>query len=191
MAQWKRICLPMKETEVWSLVQEDPTYLRATKSVLHSYWSPYAYSPCSTTREATTRRSLCIATKNSPCSPWLEKAPAQQLRLSTVKQIHIFIKNIYSSFKTKNFCAWSQKPLHPFSSVVQLYLALWDPMDYSMPVFSVLYQLLEFAQTLVHRVGDIIQPSHPLSSPSPPAFNLSQQPGLFQQVSSSHQEGTV
>ena len=49
-----------------------------------------------------------------------------------------------------------------------------DPMDYSTPGFPVLHYLLEFAQTHIHRVGDAIQPSHPLSSPSLPAFNLSQ-----------------
>ena len=53
--------------------------------------------------------------------------------------------------------------------------------------FPVHHQLLELAQTLVHWVGDAIQPSHPLSSPSPPALNLSQHQGLFQWVSSSHQ----
>ena len=52
--------------------------------------------------------------------------------------------------------------------------------------FSVHHQLLELAQTHVHRVSDAIQPSHPLSCPSPPAFNLSQHQGLFQGVSSSH-----
>ena len=57
----------------------------------------------------------------------------------------------------------------------------------STPGFSVLYYLPEFAQTHVHWVGDAIQPSHPLSSPSPPAFNLSQDQGLLQWVSSSHQ----
>ena len=50
----------------------------------------------------------------------------------------------------------------------------FDPMDCSTPGFSVHHQLLEPTQTNVHRVGDAIQPSHPLSSPSPPAFNLSQ-----------------
>ena len=64
-------------------------------------------------------------------------------------------------------------------------------MDCSMPGFPVHLQLLELAQTHVHWVGDDIQPSHPLSSPSPPAFNLSQCQGLFQWVpmsfSSSHQ----
>ena len=57
-------------------------------------------------------------------------------------------------------------------------------MDCSIPGFAVHHQLLELAQTHVHWVGDAIQPSHPLSSPSPPAFNLSQHRGLFQWVSS-------
>ena len=80
-------------------------------------------------------------------------------------------------------------PLFPISvcSVTQLCLTLCDRMDCSMPGFPVLHQLLEPAQTHVHRVGDAIQPSHPLSSPSPPALNLSQHQGLFQGVSSSHQ----
>jgi len=64
---------------------------------------------------------------------------------------------------------------------------LCDPMDRSRPSFPVLHHLLELTQTHVHWVGDAIQPSHPLSSPSPPAFNLSQHQGLFQWVSSSHQ----
>ena len=60
-------------------------------------------------------------------------------------------------------------------------------MDQSMPGFPVHHQLPEFTQTHVHWVGDIVQPSHPLSFPSPPAFNLSQHQGLFKWVSSSHQ----
>ena len=65
-------------------------------------------------------------------------------------------------------------------SVTQLCLALCNPMDCSTPGFLVLRQSSEFAQTHVHRVGDAIQPSHPLSSPSPPTFYLSQHQGLFQ-----------
>ena len=60
-------------------------------------------------------------------------------------------------------------------------------MDCSTPGFPVHHQLPELAQTHVHRVSDTIQPSHPLSAPSLPAFNLSQHHGLFQWVSSSHQ----
>ena len=65
-----------------------------------------------------------------------------------------------------------------FSSVAHSCLTLCDPMDCSMPGFPV-HQLPELAQTHVHRVGDAVQPSHPLSSPSP-TFNLSQHQGLFQ-----------
>ena len=64
-------------------------------------------------------------------------------------------------------------------------------MDYSTPGFPVFYQLPELAQTHVHQVGDAIQLSHPLSSPSPPAFNLSQHQGLFQGVSSLHEVAKV
>ena len=67
-----------------------------------------------------------------------------------------------------------------FSSVTQLCLTLCDPMDCGTPGFLVYHQLPEFTQTHVHRVSDVIQPSHPLSSPSPPAFDLSQHQGLFQ-----------
>ena len=61
-----------------------------------------------------------------------------------------------------------------FSSVAQSCLTPCDPMDCSTSGFPVHHQLLELAQTHVHQVGDIVQPSYPLSSPSPPAFNLAQ-----------------
>ena len=70
-----------------------------------------------------------------------------------------------------------------FSSVAESCLTLCEPMDCSMPGLPVHNQLLEFTQTHDHGVGDAIQPSHPLSSPSPPALNLSQHQGLFQWVS--------
>ena len=64
-------------------------------------------------------------------------------------------------------------------SVPQSCLTLCDPMDCNTPGFPVDHQLPELAQTHVHHVGDAIQPSHPLSSPSPPTFNPSQHQGLF------------
>ena len=76
-------------------------------------------------------------------------------------------------------------------SIQSLSLTLWDPMDCSTPSFPVHHQLLELVQTHVHRVGNAIQPSHPLSSPSPPSFNFSQHQGLFQWVSSSHHVAKV
>ena len=78
-----------------------------------------------------------------------------------------------------------------FSSVTQSCPTLCDPMNRSTPGLPVHHQLPEFTQTHVHWVGDAIQPSHPLSSPSPPALNLSQHQSLFKWVSSSHQVAKV
>ena len=77
------------------------------------------------------------------------------------------------------------------SSVTQSCLTLCDPMNRSTPGLPVHHQLPEFTQTHVHWVGDAIQPSHPLSSPSPPALNTSQHQGLFQWVNSSHEVAKV
>ena len=76
---------------------------------------------------------------------------------------------------------------YQFSSGAQSCPTLCDPMDCSTTGLPVHHQLLEFTQTHVHWVGDTIQPSHPLSYPSPPTFNLSQHRGLYKWVSSSHQ----
>ena len=81
--------------------------------------------------------------------------------------------------------------LFQFSSVAQSCLTLCYPMDCNTPGFPVHHQLLELAQTHVRQVGDAIQPFHPLLSPSPPAFNLSQAQGLFQWVSPLHQVANV
>ena len=80
-----------------------------------------------------------------------------------------------------------------YFSSFQLLSHVWlcDPVNCSMPGFPVHCQLPEFTQTFVYWVGDAIQPSHPLSSPSPPAFNLSQHQGLFKWVMSSHQVAKV
>ena len=74
----------------------------------------------------------------------------------------------------------SSKASIQFSSVAQSCLTLCDPMNHSTPGHPVHHRLLDFTQTQVHRVGDAIQPSHPLSSPSPPAPNPSQHQSLFQ-----------
>ena len=80
--------------------------------------------------------------------------------------------------------------IEAFSSVAQSCLTLC-PMDCTTPGLPVHHQLPEFTQTHAHWVSDAIKPSHPLSSPSPPAFNLSQHQGLFKGVSSSHQVARV
>ena len=84
----------------------------------------------------------------------------------------------------------SISPISHCCSVTQSCPTLHSPMDCSTPGFFVLHHLPELAQTHVHWVGDAIQPSHPLSSPSP-AFTLSQHQGLFQWVSSWQQVAKV
>ena len=84
-----------------------------------------------------------------------------------------------------------QDTIVQFSSVTQSCPTLCYPMNRSTPGLPDHHQLPEFTQTHTHRVSDAIQPSHPLSSPSPPAFNLSQHQGLFKWVSPSHQVAKV
>ena len=93
----------------------------------------------------------------------------------------------------ENHCStWSSMSLTlACYSVTQLCLTLCNPMDCSTPCLSVHHQLLEFTQTHVHWISDAIQPSHPLSPPSPPTFNLSQHQGLFKWVSPLHQVSKV
>ena len=87
---------------------------------------------------------------------------------------------------------WSnQQAKTSLSSVAQPCPTLCDPMKRSKPGLPVHHQLPEFTQILIHRVGDAIQPSHPLLSPSPPAPNPSQHQGLFQRVNSSHEVAKV
>ena len=76
-------------------------------------------------------------------------------------------------------------------SVAQSCPTLCDPMNSSTPGLPVHHQLPEFTETHVHRVSDAIQPSHPLSSPSPPAPNPSKHQSLFQWVNSSHEVAKV
>ena len=80
----------------------------------------------------------------------------------------------FTSFHDQN----SEQIEHQFSSVAQSCLTVCNPMNCSTPGLPVHHQLPDFTQTYIHRGGDAIQPSHPLSSPSP-ALNLSQHQGLF------------
>ena len=97
-----------------------------------------------------------------------------------VRQIMVFL------LSTPYLCSYCYCCL-----VVKSCPTLCDPMDCSMPGLPVLHHLSELAQTHVHWVGDVIQPSYPLSAPSPSAFNLSQHQGLFKWVSSLHQVAKV
>ena len=116
---------------------------------------------------------LPCSCRSSRCSPWgLSECNAHH-RQST-KKTAMMEKNLTRLY------SW----MNQFSSVAQLCPTLCDPMNRSTPGLPVHHQLPEFTQTHVHRVGDVIQPSHPLSSPSPPAPNPSQHQSLFQWVNS-------
>ena len=93
----------------------------------------------------------------------------------------------WGSFPFTSLSQITAEWIYQFSSVAQSYLTLCDPKNRSTPDLPVHHQLPQFTQTHVHWVSDAIQPSHPLSSPSPPAPNPSQHQGLFQWVSSLHQ----
>ena len=84
-----------------------------------------------------------------------------------------------------------KKNVYQYSSVAQLCPVLCNPMKHSIPGLPVHHQFPESTQTHVHWADDAIQPSHPLSSPSPPALSLSQHQGLIKWVSSSHQVAKV
>ena len=104
--------------------------------------------------------------------------------------------NLYSLLKSRDITLVTKVHIvkamvFAVNPVAELCPTLWDPMDCSTPDFPVHHQLLELAQTHIHWVGDAIRPTHPLSSPSPPAFNLSQHQGLFKWVSSSHQVAKI
>ena len=111
-------------------------------------------------------------------------------------QLHDWISSNQWDFPSTSrlrFCCFLPKPISgtsnslQFCSVTQSCLTLCYPMSCSTPGHPDHHQLPEFTQTHAYWVGDAIQPSHPLSSPSSPALNLSQHQGLFKWVSSSHQ----
>ena len=109
---------------------------------------------------------------------------------STMYCLWIQYTNVFSNLQAV-LLYWFLFSSVQFSSFTQLCLTLCDPMNHSRPGLPVHHQLPESTQTHVHCGSDAIQPSHPLSSPSPPAHNLSQHWGLFQWVSSLHQVAKV
>ena len=127
----------------------------------------------------------------------------REIRLRFIPTYSCFIHSSQTSPKSFNKWMVKQTVVHQylglwicdksleFSSVTQLCQTLRDPMNRSTSGLPVHHQFPEFTQTNVHRVSDAIQPSHPLSSPSPPAPNPSQHQSLFQWVNSSHEVAKV
>ena len=108
----------------------------------------------------------------------------REFRMGT--HVHLWLIHVSVWQRPPQYCKVIQ-----FSSVAQSCPTRCDPMNRSTPGLPVHHQLSESTQTHIHRVSDVIQPSHPLSPPSPPALNLSQHQGLFKWVSSSYQVAKV
>ena len=133
---------------------------------------------------------ICLQCRRLRFNPWVRKIPWRREWLPTL----VFLpREFHVQRSLAGFSPWGHKesdtteqlrhthtPLVHFSSVAQSCLTLCNPMNRSTPGLPVHHQLLEFTQTHVHRVSDAIQPSHLLSSPSPPAPNPSQHHSLFQ-----------
>ena len=115
---------------------------------------------------------------------WLDLLPVQGTLKSLLQHhsLKVSILQCSDCFMVHHIHTWLLEK--PFSSVNQSCSTLCNPMNPSMPGLPVYHQLLEFIQTHVHRVGDSIQSSHPLLSPSAPAPNPSQHQALFQWVNS-------
>ena len=149
------------ETRVWSLGQEDPLE-----------------------KEMATNSSI-LAWR----IPWTEEPGGQRVpkRWTRLSHTHTHT-HTYTDIHP-----WSPSSKSPiqFNSVAQLCPILCDPMNRSTPGLPVHHHLPEFTQTHIHRVSDAIQPSHPLSSPFPPAPKPSQHQSLYQWVNSSHEVAKV
>ena len=126
------------------------------------------------------------------CNSWFTKT---HLEVVCFFLIELLIINYRTSIKGRYLrMIWNRKLWHlsvQFSSVAQSCPTICDPMNHSTPGLPVHHQLPEFTQTHVQWVGDAIQPSHPMSSSSPPALNLCQHQSLFKWVSSLHQVAKV
>ena len=127
----------------------------------------------------------------SKCSLQLFPLPQFPCLLGCQRLLGFFSSFYMAHFLSFYFNCHHLNLVHQIRSVAQSCLTLCDPMNRSTPGLLVHHQLPEFTQTHVHRVSDAIQPSHPLSSPSPPAPNPSQHQSLFQCVNSSHEVAKV
>ena len=118
---------------------------------------------------------------------WINKCMSKNpLNIKTVQQ-----ETLWRRWQMEMRLFVADKKPFQFSSVSQSCLILCYLVNCSTPGLAVHHQLLESTQTHVHWVSDAVQPSHPLSSPTPPALNVSQHQGLFKWVSSSNQVGKV
>ena len=148
----------------------------SNESVLCIRWPKYWRFSISPSDEYSGLISFRMGLVGSPCCPRdpQESSPTPQFKSISSSELSF----LYGSTLTFVHGYWEDHAAAAKS--LQSCPTLCDPMNHSTPSLPVHHQLLEFTQTHAHRVGDAIQPSHPLSSPSPPAPNPSQHQSLFQ-----------
>ena len=164
---------------------------------LHKYWITYCMHACmlSCVRPESFVHGIFqarILEWITISSSWASFQPRDQTHISFLSCSCRRILTTEPPGKPTILYTWNQYDiLNQFSSVTQSCPTLWDPTDCSTPGLPIHHQLPEFTQTHIHWVSDAIQPSHPLLSPSPPAFNLFQHQGLFEWVSSSREVARI
>ena len=164
--RWWAMACPWLHVIMWILLQ---TVMRSSESL-----------------ETWENSMLIICWRNK--ENWGIRGGTRHLRNDTFVFWEMNFTTSFFFFFTTSF---NSTTVGQFSLVAQSCPTLCDPMNRSTPGLPVHHHLLEFTHTHVHQVGDVIQPSHPLSSPSPPAHNPSQHQGLFQWVNSSHELAKV
>ena len=156
-------------------------------SYVLAFWLLGMWDLSSPTRHQT--HAFCIERRNP--ERWSAREVPWSGVFGTEKGTHPFENEEVINCKKQSKTKQDWTPSVQFSSVAQSCPTLCDPMNRSTPGLAVHHHLPEFTQTHVHRVSDAIQPSHPLSSPSPLAPNPSQHQSLFQWVNSSHEVAKV
>ena len=155
----------------------------------HGWFLDYKSFPMQEIWKDTLSDQTCI-TMFEPEGSWKEaNLPTHQTFRAGLKQLLTKPSSDSSALITFPVASWVRSD--QIRSVAQLCPTLCDPMNRSTPGLPVHHQLLEFTQTHAHRVSDAIQPSHPLSSPSPLAPNPSPHQSVFQWVNSSHEVAKV
>ena len=183
----------MLDSSIWKLIISNFAYMNNLWSASSdlSFDSSYNFEPVSSIPSPCHFEQKCKIQNSQPFQ-WKLKADHKDdvFSLNTILKIwYNTLSNIIRQLKNDSLLCHFQ-----FSSVTQLCPIPCNPMNRSTPGLPVHHQLPKFTQTHVHQVSgvsDAIQPSHPLSSPSPPAPNPSQHQSLFQWVNSSHEVAKV
>ena len=193
---WKKRERNVKETSPWGqnkMVPHGGLHLhkrgKNTSSGNYKLYKDFYLSTCISLKDNQMAWNKNNIKHSCSYNTWTDEIHNNNIKKSQEKGMKVCCQSSHTSFKMV-YC-WKETviKIHSISSVAQSCPTLCDPMNSSTPGLPVHHQLPEFTQTHVHRVGDAIQPSHSLWSPSPPALNLSQHQGLFKWVSSSPSGG--